>query len=157
MSKGLEGPKNVERKLKEKDEEIKMLKEKMNNAILREKELETENEELKERVKSMEDEYEKLFLEANEEQKQAQSNGPQKELATVYYDILSISKAITGIIKGEEPNIQSLWGVSKGDKSMEVEELGGGEFESLKMAVESIRTSICDYYADKYSNECNIK
>lgn len=149
------GTTNIELKIKERNEEVTTLKEILNNTEQRQRELEEENEELKERIKSMEDEYEKLMTEANEEPiNQKKLN---KELSSVYNDILNLSKAITGIIKGEEPNIQSLWGISNSDKSIEIEEVNGEELESLKLAVDSIRTNICDYYADKYSNECNLQ
>jgi len=150
MAKGFKSTINTE----EKDKEIALLKEKMNNFMMHQKLLETENEELKERIKSMEDEYEKLFTELNEEP--TKTKKLHKELSSIYNDILSLSKAVAGITKGEEPNIQSLWGVSN-DRSMEVEEIGKEELESLKLAVGGIRANICDYYADKYSNECNIQ
>ena len=82
----------------------------------------------------------------------------QKELSSVYGDIINLSNTVTGLLKGEEPNMQSLWGISYSKSEDEVQnELSAKDLGKLKSAVDSIRTNLCDYYAEKYSNECNIQ
>jgi len=79
----------------------------------------------------------------------------QKNLQSVYNGVLSLSKIINGLIKGDEPNMSVLLGDTKKDKDSD-KELTEEEVAELNDALESIRRSICDYYAEKYSNECII-
>ena len=79
----------------------------------------------------------------------------RKELAKVYKDIVNLSKAISELLKGDEPNMQALWGMAQEKEA--ASELSLEDLGTLKMATEKIKTNICDYYADKYSNECNIQ
>ena len=90
----------------------------------------------------------------------------KRELSHVYKEIISLSKAITTLLKGDEPNMHLLLG----EYSRESREFGTYEFASkqegeltlddlevLKKAIHSIRRTLCDYYAERYSNECNIQ
>jgi len=160
-------------KIQQKDEEIALLTAKINESpdvknskkeALYIKGLETENEELRKKVQELE-----KMLQNQEETKKAEekpktdiseiTHKMQKELAASYKDIVNLSKTITGILKGEEPNMQSLWGITNGTKEIisENEELSLEDLGNLKMAIDTIRTNICDYYAEKYSNECNLQ
>ncbi len=97
----------------------------------------------------------------------------KKTLAGVYKEIVSLSKAISGLLKGDEPNMQALLGshTRESKEQMEFafqrsarrgspeeqEELTLQDLEVLKEATATIRTTLCDYYAEKYSNECNVQ
>ena len=89
----------------------------------------------------------------------------KKELAKVYKEIVNLSKMISGLLKGEEPNMQLLWGMAQGEKESTgfeaecetLEELSLEDLQTLKTALDTIKTNICDYYAEKYSNECNLQ
>lgn len=78
----------------------------------------------------------------------------RKVLSQVYREIMCLSRAVTEFIKGGEPNMQILLGDCKeatmmGARPEDVELLSG--------AIRSIRTRLCDYYAEKYSSECGIQ
>eukprot|EP00826_Nyctotherus_ovalis_P015781 TRINITY_DN14513_c0_g1_i1.p3 TRINITY_DN14513_c0_g1~~TRINITY_DN14513_c0_g1_i1.p3 ORF type:complete len:152 (+),score=37.46 TRINITY_DN14513_c0_g1_i1:817-1272(+) len=81
-----------------------------------------------------------------------------KRLAKIHRDILSLSKAVAKIFEGQDPNIQSLWGTLNTESDISLSNASSesilDDTGSLKIAVDAIRTSICDYYADKYSNHC---
>lgn len=157
----------AEANIKEKDNTILILKEKINEQYELEcnnsriKILEAENEELRDHIKNIEDEHEKVIQELINQSKSEEMKTykkVQKELGNVYKDILNLSSAISGILKGDEPNIQAFWGITHDENKEEnVKELSLDDIEKLKTAVDTMRTNICDYYADKYSNECNIQ
>jgi len=74
------------------------------------------------------------------------------ELSSVHNDILNLSRTIKEMLKGNEPSIQSLWGLYGKEelpKTLNIEE--------LRMIIESIRSDICDYYAESYSNTCALQ
>eukprot|EP01022_Parablepharisma_sp_SALTPOND_P032987 TRINITY_DN87998_c0_g1_i1.p3 TRINITY_DN87998_c0_g1~~TRINITY_DN87998_c0_g1_i1.p3 ORF type:complete len:238 (+),score=51.76 TRINITY_DN87998_c0_g1_i1:851-1564(+) len=131
--------------------------------------LEAENAELRQKLAAMEEKYRHATIkkEPREEEKESKplpeaemNKKMQKELSAAYKDIMNLSKAISGILKGEEPNMQSLWGVAHTEKDSveaEMDELSLEDLGNLKMAIDTIRTNICDYYAEKYSNECNLQ
>lgn len=86
----------------------------------------------------------------------------KKELSKVYKEIMDLTKTIDGILKGEEPNMQALLGVSEEDKQEEeegenIEEIKVEGLETLRVSINTMRKNVCDYYAEKYSNECNVQ
>ena len=96
----------------------------------------------------------------------------KKELAGVYREIVSLSKVISALLKGEEPNMQALLGEPPHEEPKPTptttatatasgtapdNELSLEDLETLTSAIASIRTNLCDYYADKFSNECNVQ
>ena len=91
----------------------------------------------------------------------------KKELIRVYKEIVNLSKVIKGLLKEEEPNMQELLGMGLGDTKEMIHELEGSDKSSdeltiedlgiLQNAIKSIKTCICDYYAEKYSNDCNVQ
>eukprot|EP00826_Nyctotherus_ovalis_P006967 TRINITY_DN11703_c0_g1_i3.p1 TRINITY_DN11703_c0_g1~~TRINITY_DN11703_c0_g1_i3.p1 ORF type:complete len:210 (-),score=82.06 TRINITY_DN11703_c0_g1_i3:127-756(-) len=125
------------------DTENKSLKEKV-------KELEEEKAELKTIVSSMEEKHNKKATALASEEETMKKM--QKELLSVYKNIANLSNTITAMMKGEEPNMQSLWEAPSAEESGKKVDVG-----RLKAMVNAIRTNICDYYAEKYSNECNIQ
>ena len=165
----------ADERIKEKDNEILELKN-LNDTddqkgILYSQALEAENAELKQKLESVELKYKDAMetvkvmkKEMTKKTKEENAADPgvdkkmRKELSAAYKDIVNLSKAISGILKGDEPNMQSLWGVAHTEKGgAEGEELGLEDLGNLKMAIDTIRTNICDYYAEKYSNECNLQ
>jgi len=170
-------------KLKKKEHEIIKLRgelAKAFNAKLEEKNvlivLNKENTELKGRLKFLSKENEELEYKIQEMNKQQEKDTKQendlvttrgklenaqkshKQLAKIHRDIIILSKTISKIFEGQDPNIQSLWGVLNTEPDCNISNVSCEsvleDTGKLRMAVESIRTSICDYYADKYSNHC---
>ncbi len=84
----------------------------------------------------------------------------KKVLSGVYREIVSLSNVISAVLKGEEPNMQALLGEPSPEdehKAPHSDELAPEDLETLSTALNTIRTNLCDYYADKYSNECNVQ
>jgi len=127
--------------------------------------IDKDNKSLKEKVETLEEEKKELVRKMDKmkesekkrvntlESEQEITRKLQKELSSVYKDIMNLSNTITAILKGEEPNVQTLW-ESSSEKYMEESKFDIG---SLKTAVSTIRTKVCDYYAERYSNECSIQ
>jgi alanyl-tRNA synthetase len=166
-------------KLKKKEHEIIKLRGELAKAFntkLEEKNsltvLNKENIELKGRLKLLSKENEKLEdikKQQEEDIKQERdllatkgklenAQKLHKQLSKIHKDIITLSKTVTKIFEGQDPNIQSLWGVLNTESDCNVSNVSAESIledtGKLRMAVESIRTSICDYYADKYSNHC---
>ncbi len=96
----------------------------------------------------------------------------RKMLSKVYREIIGLSKAIMMLLKGDEPNMHLLMGEytreskelamfsdlsGKFPQFQQDTELGVEDLEVLGRAISSIRSNLCDYYAEKYSNECGIQ
>ncbi len=174
-------------KLKEKDAEIAKLKGEIaapssessrKKAAIYSEALEAQNSELKQKCEDLENERDSLQARLDEVQQDPQKTEEEekkkapastevqkkmgKELAKVYRDIVNLSKVIGELLKGEEPNMQVLWGMSQEQMEKDKGAYDDGELcpedlGTLKASIDNIRTNICDYYAEKYSNECNLQ
>lgn len=185
-------------RIKERDEEIARMKQEMTTLVTESyrkkgaafyQTLEAENTELKLKYNELEQKYDEANAKI-EELKSVDPNKPvavesspmvspmkdvqkkmKKEIQKVYRNIVNLSKIISELLKGEEPNMQALWGIAHDKDSLLVpsaeaaeavpdsnmDELTIEDLTTLQNAIEKIKTSICDYYAEKYSNECNIQ
>ena len=95
--------------------------------------------------------------------KKKSNNSVQKNINNAYKEILSLSKVISSLVRGDEPNMGVLLGEYSYDlKKVESKkdwetELTEDQTKELNEALNSIRRNICDYYAERYSNECNLQ
>jgi len=84
-----------------------------------------------------------------------------KEMSQISKEVFSLAKVIAALLKGDDPNINELLGQYTKQKTNE-SLIKGDEFtikdiELLKETLKLIRKNICDYYAEKYSNECFVQ
>lgn len=82
--------------------------------------------------------------------------GMKRGLQGIYGGVLSLSKVMNALTKGDEPNMSALLGEYTKESKASDKDLSEEEVAELNEALESIRRSVCDYYAEKYSNECVI-
>eukprot|EP00826_Nyctotherus_ovalis_P039238 TRINITY_DN3755_c0_g1_i1.p2 TRINITY_DN3755_c0_g1~~TRINITY_DN3755_c0_g1_i1.p2 ORF type:complete len:167 (-),score=29.01 TRINITY_DN3755_c0_g1_i1:66-566(-) len=128
--------------------------------------LNDESKALKDSIEGRENEKKELTEELNrlqsiqEEQHQLQqklealsaaSEHLSNELSPVYNDIMNLSKVVKEMLKGKEPSIQSLWGLYKQETCADF------NLKELRKTVDSLCGDVCDYYAERYSNECAVQ
>ena len=155
--------KDYECLLKEKNNQIKVLTQKLayiqkiNKESVKDQ-LHKFNEIIAETEKKLE-ERDKEIYKLKEKQKDLGINRIEGTmLPQIHKEVLLLSKAITGLLNGDEPNMGVLLGeYNRESKVLESIDLNEKEFnmkdlEEVRMLLQSIRTSICDYYAEKYSN-----
>jgi hypothetical protein len=160
--------KEVNEHIGKKEEVVITLKKRVNavieenaNTISKQQQLNT-NTELKKRIIELSKEQKEilgvleLLKEKRKNMKVPEIVKIQREIMNVYDDVISLSAIVAEISKGNEPGIQSLWNTQHSKETKRLK-LSSKEIDKLESAVELMRTSILDYYAEKCSNECHVQ
>ena len=133
-----------------------------NNNIINKQRLQNANSELKEKIIKLNIQHREmlevieLLKEKGERMKISEVTKVQREIMNIYDNVINLSAIVAEISKGNEPSIQSLWNAQHPKESKRLK-LTSKEIDELESAVELMRTSILDYYAEKCSNECYIQ
>ena len=99
----------------------------------------------------------------------------KKDVRVIKRELICLTKAVNSISKNKEPDMKYLFGIlytyiyiyiylgdfdedeAKYGKKYEEEEENVYDIEGVKNKIVKLRSKMCDFYAEKYSNECNIQ